>query len=313
MPFNVSNPVLYYLKPLFEDAGLDPADPPVSLEELRAASQAIVDSGAAGTGIALDSGVDSGGGWFLEQWFARMQRAVRRQRQRPAGAGDAGALRRPGRRRADDRGAVADHRRAGRDGRRQPERPGRLPQAGRPGEPGGDDDRHVGGAGHGPRRARRRADRRPHQRRPRRRSDAGARRDAVGGAGWRVAVHRRREGRREGGGGVGLHPVRHERPVAVDVGGGDGVRADPRGRHRARPAEDEVRHRPAVRGGLRPDARRRRRPRRRWRRRSARCVEVRSTTAGAVAAIFGGADPATSLAAAAQQSNALLADYNARN
>ena len=42
-------------------------------------------------------------------------------------------------------------------------------------------------------------------------------------------------------------------------------------------------------------------------------LEVRSTTAGAVAAIFGGADPATSLAAAAQQSNALLADYNARN
>jgi hypothetical protein len=42
-------------------------------------------------------------------------------------------------------------------------------------------------------------------------------------------------------------------------------------------------------------------------------LEVRSTTAGAVAAIFNGADPATSLAAAAQQSNALLADYNARN
>ena len=34
-------------------------------------SQPIVDSGAATYGIALDSGVDSGGGWFLEQWFAR--------------------------------------------------------------------------------------------------------------------------------------------------------------------------------------------------------------------------------------------------
>ena len=34
-------------------------------------SQQIVDSGAATYGIALDSGVDSGGGWFLEQWFAR--------------------------------------------------------------------------------------------------------------------------------------------------------------------------------------------------------------------------------------------------
>ena len=42
-------------------------------------------------------------------------------------------------------------------------------------------------------------------------------------------------------------------------------------------------------------------------------LEVRSVTAGAVAAIFGGADPATALAAAAAQSDALLADYNARN
>jgi sn-glycerol 3-phosphate transport system substrate-binding protein len=71
MPFNVSDPVLYYNRRVFEAAGLDPDDPPVSLEELRRTSQAIVDSGAAGTGIALDSGVDSGGGWFLEQWFAR--------------------------------------------------------------------------------------------------------------------------------------------------------------------------------------------------------------------------------------------------
>ena len=41
--------------------------------------------------------------------------------------------------------------------------------------------------------------------------------------------------------------------------------------------------------------------------------EVRSVTAGAVAAIFGGADVASTLAAAAAQSNALIADYNARN
>jgi sn-glycerol 3-phosphate transport system substrate-binding protein len=71
MPFNVSNPVLYYNRKMFEAAGLDPDESPVSLEQLRETSQALVDSGAAGTGIALDSGVDSGGGWFLEQWFAR--------------------------------------------------------------------------------------------------------------------------------------------------------------------------------------------------------------------------------------------------
>jgi sn-glycerol 3-phosphate transport system substrate-binding protein len=71
MPFNVSDPVLYYNKKIFQQAGLDPNDPPLSLEELRADSQKIVDSKAAGYGIALDTGADSGGGWFLEQWFAK--------------------------------------------------------------------------------------------------------------------------------------------------------------------------------------------------------------------------------------------------
>jgi sn-glycerol 3-phosphate transport system substrate-binding protein len=72
MPFNVSDPVLYYLKPKFVAAGLDPEDPPVSIEEVRAASQQIVDSGAAAYGIAFDTGFDSGGGWFVEQWFAKL-------------------------------------------------------------------------------------------------------------------------------------------------------------------------------------------------------------------------------------------------
>jgi sn-glycerol 3-phosphate transport system substrate-binding protein len=72
MPFNVSDPVLYYNKSLFTNAGLDPDNPPVTLEELEAASQKLVSTGAAGYGIALDSGADSGGGWFLEQWFARL-------------------------------------------------------------------------------------------------------------------------------------------------------------------------------------------------------------------------------------------------
>ena len=70
MPFAVSNPVLYYRKDVFEAAGLDPDDPPSSLDEVRQYSQQIVDSGAASFGIAVDSGTDSGGGWFLEQWFA---------------------------------------------------------------------------------------------------------------------------------------------------------------------------------------------------------------------------------------------------
>jgi hypothetical protein len=41
--------------------------------------------------------------------------------------------------------------------------------------------------------------------------------------------------------------------------------------------------------------------------------EVRTVTSGAVASIFGGADVQSSLSAAAAQSNALIADYAARN
>lgn len=70
-PFNISSPVLLYRRSMFEQAGLDPDDPPTTIDELRTASQAIVDSGAAAYGIALESGVDSGGGWFLEQWLAK--------------------------------------------------------------------------------------------------------------------------------------------------------------------------------------------------------------------------------------------------
>ena len=71
MPFNVSAPVLYFNEIMFRTAGLDPADPPVSLEEVRSASQSLVDSGASTYGLVLDSGRDSGGGWFFEHWFGR--------------------------------------------------------------------------------------------------------------------------------------------------------------------------------------------------------------------------------------------------
>ena len=70
MPFNLSNPVLYFNRSMFEAAGLDPDSPPLSLDDLRAASQAIVDSGAASYGIAVDSGFSAFGGWVIEQWFA---------------------------------------------------------------------------------------------------------------------------------------------------------------------------------------------------------------------------------------------------
>jgi len=47
MPFNVSNPVLYYLRPKFEAAGLDPDVSPITLEDIRSTSQQIVDADAA--------------------------------------------------------------------------------------------------------------------------------------------------------------------------------------------------------------------------------------------------------------------------
>jgi sn-glycerol 3-phosphate transport system substrate-binding protein len=66
MPFNVSNPVLYYNKKAFQAAGLDPNNPPTTLDEVKAAAQKLKDSGAvgqAGFGLKLDS-------WHLEQWSA---------------------------------------------------------------------------------------------------------------------------------------------------------------------------------------------------------------------------------------------------
>jgi sn-glycerol 3-phosphate transport system substrate-binding protein len=66
MPFNVSNPVLYYDKALFEKAGLDPDKPPTTLDEVRAASEKIVQSKAAPFGIALKTDA-----WYLEQWMGK--------------------------------------------------------------------------------------------------------------------------------------------------------------------------------------------------------------------------------------------------
>lgn len=65
MPWNVSNLLLYYNAQAFEKAGLDPDTPPRTLDEVREASQAIVDAGAADKGFALK--LDP---WWLEQMTA---------------------------------------------------------------------------------------------------------------------------------------------------------------------------------------------------------------------------------------------------
>lgn len=66
VPFNVSNPVLYYNKRAFQSAGLDPNNPPKTLAEVKTAAQKLKDGGVvsqAGFGLKLDP-------WYLEQWSA---------------------------------------------------------------------------------------------------------------------------------------------------------------------------------------------------------------------------------------------------
>ena len=66
-------------------------------------------------------------------------------------------------------------------------------------------------------------------------------------------------------------------------------------------------------GRLRPARRDARRPGARWARSSARYARCASITARAVAEIFNGGDVQSALTAAAEQSNLLIANYNARN
>ena len=64
MPFNISSNVLYFDQNAFTKAGLDPANPPATLAELKAACQKIVSSGTAKYGMSLK--LDSA---YFEQWL----------------------------------------------------------------------------------------------------------------------------------------------------------------------------------------------------------------------------------------------------
>ncbi|WP_405083189.1 ABC transporter substrate-binding protein [Paenibacillus chitinolyticus] len=64
MPFNTSNPILYYNKDMFKAAGLDPEKPPVTFDEVTKAAQALSKDGKAGASFAIY-------GWFMEQFFAK--------------------------------------------------------------------------------------------------------------------------------------------------------------------------------------------------------------------------------------------------
>src|SRR5260370_26763683 len=67
MPFTVSAPVLYYNKKAFAKAGLDPNQPPQTLDQIKADAQKLKASGAvaqAGFGLKNDP-------WYLQQWLAK--------------------------------------------------------------------------------------------------------------------------------------------------------------------------------------------------------------------------------------------------
>ncbi|MDQ7031672.1 MAG: ABC transporter substrate-binding protein [Desulfonauticus sp.] len=65
IPFNSSNPILYYNKTLFKKAGLDPNRPPKTFKEVMEACAKIKKAGVAPYGITWPLH-----GWFVEQWIA---------------------------------------------------------------------------------------------------------------------------------------------------------------------------------------------------------------------------------------------------
>jgi multiple sugar transport system substrate-binding protein len=64
LPYTVSVPTLFYNADLFRAAGIDPEDPPATIEEVRSAAQAIVDAGHHGAYFGI---VDSGKSDYVTQ------------------------------------------------------------------------------------------------------------------------------------------------------------------------------------------------------------------------------------------------------
>ena len=75
MPFNSSNPILYYNKDAFKAAGLDPENPPKTYEEVAEAAKALTKGGQTGASFAIY-------GWFMEQFLANQGARPLEQRQR---------------------------------------------------------------------------------------------------------------------------------------------------------------------------------------------------------------------------------------
>jgi sn-glycerol 3-phosphate transport system substrate-binding protein len=71
MPFQLSNPVLYYNKAAFVRAGLDPEKPPTTLDEVLDASRKIVATKATPKAFSLQAQ-----SWYPEQWVSMAGEAV---------------------------------------------------------------------------------------------------------------------------------------------------------------------------------------------------------------------------------------------
>ncbi|NJL92683.1 MAG: extracellular solute-binding protein [Anaerolineae bacterium] len=67
MPWNASNPIMYYNPTIFEAAGLDPNTPPTTFDELLASCEAIMAANVDGLQACVNFPVTS---WIVEQWVS---------------------------------------------------------------------------------------------------------------------------------------------------------------------------------------------------------------------------------------------------
>lgn len=71
VPFNASNPLLYYNKDAFEAAGLDPESPPRTYAGVQQAAQTLMDEGVTDSGLVFKNT-----SWYAEQWFAEQDQVL---------------------------------------------------------------------------------------------------------------------------------------------------------------------------------------------------------------------------------------------
>ncbi len=83
LPFNTSNPILYYNKDAFSEAGLDPEAPPTSFAGVRDAAEALVNEGVTETGLTFKNT-----SWYVEQWFATQNQVLVNEENGRAGDAD---------------------------------------------------------------------------------------------------------------------------------------------------------------------------------------------------------------------------------